>query len=128
MKKLFLILAAAICLSSCGGKKPADPAEEADWQPGEASVARHIASVHGFTIGPAENAFLHVEKNEDGTVQAQFQDKVLEELGGQQALIVFGWAENPTTISKAEYLYFLDALHAYLVLKAPKWDGQEMKG
>lgn len=127
MKKLFILLCASFCLISCGEKKQPDPEAEARWQPGDATVAKHITSVHGFTIGGAEDAFLHVEKTETGKVNAHFRDEILKDLGGEQALTVFGWTANPMEISKAEYLYFLEALHAYLVLKAPKWDGGEGK-
>ena len=119
-----LIVFAAFTLGACSKKE--DPTNAADWHPQDASVARHITSVHGFTITGEEGSHLKVEKDERKIV-ATFRDDVLKELGGEKALFVFAWETNPQEISKAEYLYFLEALHAYLVINAPKWDGGEGK-
>ena len=114
----------ALTLGACGKKK--NPTAAADWHPQNASVARHITDVHGFKISEEEDSHLKVEKLERKIV-ATFREDVLEELGGEKALFVFAWEQNPQEISRAEYLYFLEALHAYLVLKAPKWDAGENK-
>jgi hypothetical protein len=126
MKSLltFPLIALALTLGACSKKE--DPTNAADWHPQDASVARHISDVHGFTITGEEGAHLKVEKI-DRDIVATFREDVLRELGGEKALFVFSWETNPQTISKAEYLYFLEALHAYLVLNAPKWDGGEGK-
>lgn len=121
----FTVLALALTLGACGKKK--NSTASADWHPQDASVARHITDVHGFTISESEGSHLKVEKIERKIV-ATFRDDVLEELGGEKALFVFAWEQNPQTISRPEYLYFLEALHAYLVLNAPKWDGGEGPG
>ncbi|MEM1442275.1 MAG: hypothetical protein AAGF67_08035 [Verrucomicrobiota bacterium] len=121
----FSLLTLALSLGACGKKK--NPTASADWHPQDASVARHITDVHGFTISEEEGSHLKVEKIEKKIV-ATFRDDVLEELGGEKALFVFAFEQNPQTISRPEYLYFLEALHAYLVLNAPKWDGGEGKG
>lgn len=116
------LIAASLAFASCTRKE--DPTAAADWHPRDASVARHITDVHGFTINANEGAHLRVEKV-DRDIVATFREDVLEELGGEKALFVFSWEQNPPEISRAEYLYFLEALHAYLVLNAPKWDGGE---
>lgn len=116
---LFLVAS----LISCGKKKD-DPTAAADWRPESASVARHITTVHGFKISPVENSHLHVVKDDAG-ITCTFREDVLEELGNEKALYILGWKENPETLSRFEYLFFLDALHAYLVLNAPSWDGGE---
>lgn len=118
------LIAAALTLGACSKKE--DPTKAANWLPENASVARHITDVHGFTINGTDSAHLKVEKIEREIV-ATFRDDVLAELGGEKALFVFSWEQNPQAISRAEYLYFLEALHAYLVLNAPKWDGGEGK-
>ena len=114
-----------LTLGACSRKE--DPTDAVDWHPQDASVARHISDVHGFTIQESDNAHLKVTRN-GREITAAFRPDVLEELGGEKALFVFSWETNPQTISKPEYLYFLEALHAYLVLNAPKWDGGEGKG
>lgn len=126
MKSLPLLTLCAAILSLCACSKKEDPTKAANWLPEDASVARHITDVHGFTINGEEGAHLRVEKV-DRDIVATFRDDVLEELGGEKALFVFSWETNPQTITRAEYLYFLEALHAYLVLNAPKWDGGEGK-
>ncbi|MEM6278487.1 MAG: hypothetical protein AAF733_03340 [Verrucomicrobiota bacterium] len=118
------LLAFALSFGACAKKKNATAS--ADWHPQNASVARHITDVHGFTISEEEGSHLKVEKI-DRKIVATFREDVLEELGGEKALFVFAWEQNPQTISRPEYLYFLEALHAYLVLNAPKWDGGEGK-
>jgi hypothetical protein len=124
MKALILLTLplAALTLTSCGNKE--DIVSKKDWHPRDASVARHITSVHGFKIADDEGSHLKVEKSE-GEIIATFRDDVLEELGGDKLLFIIGWEQNPQNVSRAEYLYFLEALHAYLVLNAPKWDGGE---
>ena len=124
MKKLtpFLLLLTALFFTACGNNEKA--ATNENWHPQDASVARHITSVHGFTISGEEGSHLRVEKV-DKTITATFRDDVLADLGGEKALFILGWEQNPQEISRAEYLYFLEALHAYLVLNAPKWDGGE---
>lgn len=116
------LIATTLVLGACSKKE--DPTKAADWRPENASVARHITDVHGFTINANDGAHLKVEKI-DRDIVATFRDDVLVELGGEKALFVFSWEQNPQAISRAEYLYFLEALHAYLVLNAPKWDGGE---
>jgi len=113
----------ALLAVSCSSERR-DPTAAADWRPERASVARHITSAHQFTIAPSEEAHLRVE-NQEGMILATFRDDVLEELDPDRALHSFGWKGNPELISRHEYLYFLEALHAYLVLYAPKWDGGE---
>ncbi|MEM7601519.1 MAG: hypothetical protein AAF357_08905 [Verrucomicrobiota bacterium] len=122
--KFFLTLTLITSALLCACSKKADPTAAADWMPENASVARHITDVHGFTINGNDGAHLKVEKI-DRDIVGTFRDDVLEELGGEKALFVFSWEQNPQAISRAEYLYFLEALHAYLVLNAPKWDGGE---
>jgi len=119
----FGALAALAALSSCSGER-GDSAASSEWRPERASVARHITSAHRFVISPDEEAHLRVE-NRDGMIHASFRDDVLEELGPERALHSFGWKGNPELVSRHEYLFFLDALHAYLVMYAPKWDGGE---
>lgn len=114
-------------LVSCGEGPKKDSTAGADWLPENASVAKHITDVHGFVISPAEESHLQVTRDEKKVV-ARFRDDVLKELGGDKALYILGWDENPITVSRHEYLYFLEALHAYLVLNAPQWDGGEGKG
>ena len=48
-----------------------------------------------------------------------------EELGGEKALFILGWEDNPQSQTRHEHLLFLEALHAYLVMNAPKRDGGE---
>lgn len=123
---LLLILPFAL-LVSCNS--PIEKEEySSDWHPQDASVARHITTVHGFTISEAEDSHLKVDREEDGSVTAKFRDDVLAELGGERAMMILGWDNNPMTTPRDEYLYFLEALHAYLVLNAPKWDGGEGPG
>ena len=121
---LLTLSLAAMLLTSCGNKQ--ETVSKKDWHPRDASVARHITSVHGFRITGDEGSHLKVEKIE-GKIVATFRDDVFEELGGEKLLFILGWEQNPQNISRAEYLYFLEALHAYLVLNAPKWDGGEGK-
>ena len=123
MKSLicFILLVTSLALMSCGNQ---ETTSTEDWQPSNASVARHITSVHGFSIGEGEDSHLKVETIE-GKIVAAFRDDVLQELGGEKVLFVLGWEQNPQMVSRAEYLYFLEALHAYLVLNSPKWDGGE---
>ncbi|MDF1825781.1 MAG: hypothetical protein P1U68_14130 [Verrucomicrobiales bacterium] len=118
------LIAMALTLGACAKKE--DPSDAADWHPQDASVARHISSVHGFMITGDEGAHLKVSK-EERKITCEFREDVLKDLGGEKALFVFSWETNPQEISKAEYLYFLEALHAYLVINAPKWDGGEGK-
>lgn len=120
-----LILLTLSLFASCG-KGPDGDDTKAEWLPENASVAKHITDVHGFVISPAEDSHLQVTK-EEKKITARFRDDVLKELGGEKALYILGWDENPFTVSRHEYLYFLEALHAYLVLNAPKWDGGEGK-
>ena len=112
-------------LVSCGGPEK-EKVSDADWLPENASVAKHISDVHGFLIHPDEDSHLQVTKA-DKKITVRFRDDVLKELGGDKALYILGWDENPFTVSRHEYLYFLEALHAYLVLNAPQWDGGEGK-
>lgn len=118
------LLVATLTLGACSKKE--DPTNAVDWHPQDASVARHISDVHGFMINGEEGAHLKVSKVERNIV-CEFRPDVLKELGGEKALFVFSWETNPQEISKPEYLYFLEALHAYLVINAPKWDGGEGK-
>ncbi|MDF1849740.1 MAG: hypothetical protein P1U85_02820 [Verrucomicrobiales bacterium] len=130
MKNYHLTLLSLITLTllvSCGKGEKEDSVSKSDWLPENASVAKHITDVHGFVISPAEDSHLQVTK-EEKKITARFRDDVLEELGGEKALYILGWDENPFTVSRHEYLYFLEALHAYLVLNAPQWDGGEGKG
>jgi hypothetical protein len=122
-----LVLAAiALLLGACSKEKKSDPTAAADWRPENASVARHISSVHHFVISPDPAAHLRVEKDaESGRIVGRFRDDVLETLGGEKALFVLGWDANPHESSRHEYLFFLEALHAYLVLNHPQWDGGE---
>lgn len=122
---LFAILVAGT-LVSCSQKKE-DPTAAADWLPEKASVARHITSVHGFVIENREDAHMRVEMSEK-KVTCTFREDVFDELGGEKALFILGWEQNPQEVSRQEYLFFLEALHAYLVLNHPQWDGGEGKG
>lgn len=126
LRRLQLVLPAlalAVLSVSCGGERR-DPTAAADWRPERASMARHITSGHHFTIADSEEAHLRVE-NQEGMILATFREDVLDELDPDRALHSFGWQGNPELISRHEYLFFLEALHAYLVLYAPKWDGGE---
>lgn len=128
MKHLALLTLAALlplALVSCG-KNGEESAADSDWKPENASVARHITSVHGFEISPAENAHLNVVIAE-GEITCTFREDVLETLGSEKALYILGATGNPNVFSRHDYLFFLDALHAYLVLNAPQWDGGEGK-
>lgn len=125
MKPLLPALAVSL-LVFCSGGKTGDPTAAADWHPKDASVARHITSVHGFTIGPAPESHLRVDKDPaTGKIVGEFRKDVLETLGGEKALYILGWDGNPHDASRHEYLFFLEALHAYLVLNHPEWDGGE---
>ncbi len=127
MRRLLPLLAACLFVSCSGGKKE-DPTAAADWHPKDASVAKHITSVHHFLIGPAPESHLRVDKDPDtGKIVGEFREDVLEILGGEKALFVLGWDGNPHHASRHEYLFFLEALHAYLVLNHPEWDGGEGK-
>ena len=127
MKQLLsLITIVLLATVSCSKKSKEDPTAGADWRPENASVARHITSVHGFVISPEEDSHLRVELNEK-KITATFREDVIVELGGEKALFILGWEDNPQVISRHEYLFFLDALHAYLVLHAPKWSAGEGK-
>lgn len=112
-------------LSACTEKKD-DPTAAVDWRPEEASVARHITSVHHFMINPSPEAHLRVDRDPvSGKIVGEFREDVLATLGGEKALYVMGWDGNPQLSSRHEYLFFLEALHAYLVLNHPEWDGGE---
>lgn len=126
-KRTFILLL-PLLLASCSGEKTPkeDPTAAADWKPENASVARHITSVHHFVISPDENAHLRVTLDPaSGKIVGEFRKDVAETLGGEKALYVLGWDSNPYTSARHEYLFFLDALHAYLVLNHPEWDGGE---
>lgn len=126
MKSLFPLALSLLLLASCSGEKKADPTAASDWRPENASVARHITSVHHFVISPAPESHLRVELDpESGKVMGEFRKDVLETLGGEKALYILGWDANPHRASRHEYLFFLEALHAYLVLNHPEWDGGE---
>lgn len=129
MKRFLLPLALlSSLLLSCSGEKKEDPTAAADWRPEEASVAKHITSVHHFVISPAPESHLRVDRDPaTGKIVGEFRKDVLEILGGEKALYVMGWDANPQLSSRHEYLFFLEALHAYLVLNHPEWDGGEGK-
>lgn len=128
MKSYLPLLLLAGFLASCSGEKKADPTASADWRPEEASVAKHITSVHHFVISTAPESHLRVDRDpETGKIVGEFRKDVLETLGGEKALYVMGWDANPQLSSRHEYLFFLEALHAYLVLNHPEWDGGEGK-
>ncbi len=125
MERLLPLLLALV-LASCSGGGKTDSTAAVDWLPEDASVARHITSVHHFVIGPAEEAHLRVGKDPaTGKITGEFRKDVLETLGGEKALYVLGLSGNPSEVSRHEYLFFLEALHAYLVLNHPEWDGGE---
>lgn len=126
MKSLFPLALSLLLLASCSGGKKADPTAASDWRPENASVARHITSVHHFVIGTVAESHLRVELDPaTGKVMGEFRKDVLEILGGEKALYILGWDANPHLSSRHEYLFFLEALHAYLVLNHPEWDGGE---
>lgn len=126
MSRLLPAVLLLLSLGACSKEKKADPTAAADWRPENASVARHISSVHHFKISPEPDAHLRVEKDpESGRIVGRFRDDVLETLGGEKALYILGWDANPHRASRHEYLFFLEALHAYLVLNHPEWDGGE---
>lgn len=129
MKRFLLPLALlSSLLFSCSGEKKEDPTAAADWRPEDASVAKHITSVHHFVISPAPESHLRVDRDPaTGKIVGEFRKDVLEILGGEKALYVMGWDANPQLSSRHEYLFFLEALHAYLVLNHPEWDGGEGK-
>ena len=123
---LSLILAGV--LASCSGERKVDPTAAADWRPEDASVAKHITSVHHFVISTSPESHLRVDREPaSGKIVGEFRKDVLETLGGEKALYVMGWDTNPQVSSRHEYLFFLEALHAYLVLNHPEWDGDEKK-
>jgi len=125
---LCLLTVFAALLASCSKKPTEDPTAATDWRPEEASVAKHITSVHGFVVGTSPQCHLRVDRDEaSGQIVGEFRPDVLEELGGEKALFVMGWSSNPQLSSRHEYLFFLEALHAYLVLHHPQWDGGEGK-
>lgn len=124
MERLLPLLLALVLASCSGGK--GDSTAAANWLPEDASVARHITSVHHFVISPAGEAHLRVGKDPDtGKITGEFRKDVLETLGGEKALYILGLSGNPSQVSRHEYLFFLEALHAYLVLNHPEWDGGE---
>jgi hypothetical protein len=128
MKHLFLPVLPLLALFavSCSGEKKADPTAGADWRPEDASVARHITAVHHFVISPEPTAHLQVTRDPvNGKIVGKFRDDVFKTLGGEKALYILGWDGNPHSSSRHEYLFFLEALHAYLVLNHPEWDGGE---
>lgn len=127
-RKRLLLLLLPLFSAACSGekKKNEDPTTAADWVHENASVARHITSVHHFVISPGENSHLRVTLDPaSGKIVGEFRRDVVETLGGEKALYVLGWDSNPYTSTRHEYLFFLDALHAYLVLNHPEWDGGE---
>ncbi len=125
MTRLLPLLAACL-VASCSGGKREDPTAAPGWRPEEASTARHITNAHHFTIGPAPGSHLRVDKDPaTGRIVGEFREDVIETLGGSRALYILGWEGNPHQSSRHEYLFFLEALHAYLVLNHPEWDGGE---
>ncbi len=77
------ILAATALIVSCSSEKKEDPTAAADWRPDEASVARHITSVHHFVISSSPEAHLRVDRDaESGKIVGEFRQDVLETLGG----------------------------------------------
>ena len=74
--------------------------------------------------GPAVDAVV----DQLSSYTCTFREDVFDELGGEKALFILGWEQNPQEVSRQEYLFFLEALHAYLVLNHPQWDGGEGKG
>jgi len=130
MKPLFALLPLILAgvFASCSGERKEDPTAAADWRPEDASVAKHISSVHHFMINPSPEAHLRVDRDPaSGKIIGEFRKDVFETLGGEKALYVMGWDTNPQLSSRHEYLFFLEALHAYLVLNHPEWDGGEKK-
>ena len=124
--KCLILPCLAVLLASCSSEKKADPTAAADWRPEEASVAKHITAVHHFVISSAATSHLRVDRDPaTGKIVCEFRKDVLEILGGEKALYVLGWEKNPQISSRHEYLFFLEALHAYLVLNHPQWDGGE---
>jgi hypothetical protein len=124
--KHLLLPCLVLFLASCSGEKKVDPTAAADWRPADATVAKHITSVHHFVISSDSGAHLRVDKDPaTGKIVGEFRKDVLEILGGEKALFVLGWDANPQTSSRHEYLFFLEALHAYLVLNHPEWNGGE---
>lgn len=70
----------------------------------------------------------HVDMNPaTGRIVGEFRKGVLETLGCEKALYVLSRDTNPRLRSRHEYLFFLDALHTYLVLNHPQWVGGETK-
>jgi hypothetical protein len=121
-----LLFILPLLMASCSSERKSDPTKDANWRPEEASVAKHITSVHHFVISTSPEAHLRVDRDpETGKVVGEFRKDVLETLGGEKALFVVGWESNPQLSSRHEYLFFLEALHAYLVLNHPQWDGGE---
>ncbi len=126
MNRLVLLPLFALSLAACSKGRKEDPTAAADWRPENASVARHISSVHHFTISPSPEAHLRVDLDpETGQIVGELRPDVFETLGGEKALYILGWDNNPHRSSRHEYLFFLEALHAYLVLNHPEWDGGE---
>ncbi len=124
--KHLLLPCLVLFLASCSGGKKEDPTAAADWRPADATVAKHITSVHHFVISSDSGAHLRVDKDAaTGKIVGEFRKDVLDTLGGEKALFVLGWDANPQTSSRHEYLFFLEALHAYLVLNHPEWNGGE---
>lgn len=129
--RILTLLLPLLLLVACSGEKAAkeDPTASSDWRPENASVAKHITSVHHFKISPDEDSHLRVTIDpESGKIVGEFRKDVVETLGGAKALYILGWDANPYTSARHEYLFFLEALHAYLVLNHPEWDGGEGSG
>ena len=124
---LSLAVAGPLALTSCSDQLSAQTggsgSENAqEWSPENASMARHIASVHAFSIGPEPDACLRVTR--DGNlIGAELRPDVLEKLGNERALYVLGWASNPHSCSRSDYLFFLQGLHAMLAMNASEWRG-----
>lgn len=126
---LFLAVAGSISFTSCSkeafarlGEPPRSKELPENWKPEEVTMAKHISGVHAFSIGPEPGSHLRVTRQENEII-AEFRPDVLEKLGSQKALFILGWESNPQTCTRSDYLFFLEGLHAMLVMSAAEWRG-----
>jgi hypothetical protein len=81
-------------------------------------MARHIHTAHGVLIGTNTAADVLVFKTND-MIRVVFNPQFLQRTG-QDCLTVMSFPKSEKTLSKSDYLNFLDQLHAYLTMTAPR--------
>jgi hypothetical protein len=82
------------------------------FSPSKVYMAKHLKLAHGITIG-IDNSYDIIAKFQDNNIKIIFTQKMLQKYG-QECLGVLQFNNTSKTLSKKEYLTFLDMLHAYL--------------